>query len=172
MAIAECPCLRYHWNVRSWVTSQRVIDNAELTLCLYFLQGRHGNIRNGWCAPFLVPVISQPALYPRLYPYVYATLIPRSRHSFLSALPRNQTSPPNAHLKFQNTHLPRAPPFYGCAFREQKGMLVSPQGRQWEQHLYRGRGRGREFECAPWDGRFDAVEEVSGSERGGGDTLR
>lgn len=79
--------------------------------------------------PLLVPVISPPALYPRLYPYVYTTLIPRSRHSFLSALPRNQTSPPNAHYKFQNTHLPRAPPFYGCAFREQKGMLFSPQGR-------------------------------------------
>lgn len=45
-------------------------------------------------------------------------------------------------------------------------MLFSPQGRQWEQHLYRGRGRGGEFECAPWDGGFDAVEEVSGSERG------
>ena len=44
-------------------------------------------------------------------------------------------------------------------------MLESPQGRQWEQHLYRGwRGRG-EFMCAPWDSGFDAVEEVSRSER-------
>ncbi len=45
-------------------------------------------------------------------------------------------------------------------------MLVSPQGRQWEQHLYRGWRSGGEFECAPRDGGFNAVEKVSGSERG------
>lgn len=116
--------------------------------------------------PSSSPVIPSPGLYPHLYPYVYTQLIPRHRHSLLSALPWNQASPPNTHYKFQNTHLPRAPPSFGFAFRKQKGVLVSPQGRQWEQYLYRGRGSGGEFVCAPWDGGFDAIEEVSGSERG------
>ena len=45
-------------------------------------------------------------------------------------------------------------------------MLEYPQGGQWKQHLHRGRRSGGEFECAPWDGGFDAVEEVSGREGG------
>lgn len=40
-------------------------------------------------------------------------------------------------------------------------MLEHPQGGQWKQHLYCGGRSGGESQCAPWDGRFDAAEEVS-----------
>ena len=95
--------------------SERLIDHAKLTLCLSLIQGRNSNIWNGWYGLFPVPGLY---LYPHPYSYVYTPLITPLRHSFLSALPRNQTSPPNAHYEFQNTLLPRAPPLYGFAFRE------------------------------------------------------